>query len=55
MGHSLEQSLEYVKLDAMTEKPQENVELRIEEKEKHEDEPKKKRGRPKKLIEPQIE
>jgi hypothetical protein len=58
MGHSLEQSLQYVKLDAITEKPQENVELTIEEKEKHEEEPikpKRPRGRPKKVVEPQVE
>lgn len=55
MGHSLEQSLQYVKLDAN--KPEDNIELKIEEKEKVEspriEEPiKKKRGRPKK-VEPQ--
>ena len=57
MGHSLEQSLEYVKLDA----PKDNIELKIEEKEKEEkvesprvEEPiKKRRGRPKKVVEPQ--
>lgn len=62
MGHSLEQSLEYVKLDA----PKDNIELKVEEKpnEKEEkekvesprvEEPiKKRRGRPKKVVvEPQ--
>lgn len=54
MGHSLEQSLEYVKLDA----PKDNIELKIEEKEEVElpriEEPiKKKRGRPPKKVEPQ--
>jgi hypothetical protein len=55
MGHSLEQSLEYVKLDAMTKKPDDNIQLKIEEKDKDEEQPKKKRGRPKKVVESQIE
>jgi hypothetical protein len=49
MGHSLEQSLEYVKLDA----PKDNIELKIEE--MPEEVIKKKRGRPKKVVEPQVE
>lgn len=51
MGHSLEQSLEYVKLDA----PKDNIELKIEEKEEPRiEEPiKKKRGRPPKKVDPQ--
>ena len=56
MGHSIEQSLEYVKLDAPKESKSDNIELTIEEKTDDEnpavEEPaKKRRGRPKKVIE----
>jgi hypothetical protein len=58
MSHSLEQSLEYVKLDAMTKKPEDNIELKIEEKSVDDEpvieepvKPKRPRGRPKKQKE----
>jgi hypothetical protein len=61
MSHNLETSLEYVKLDAITNKPEENIQLKVEENpeekeieaEKVEEpvKPKRPRGRPKKQKE----
>ena len=58
MSHSLEQSLEYVKLDAMTKKPEDIIELKLEEKTVDDEpvieepvKPKRPRGRPKKQKE----